>query len=363
LLDRTGGHQGVAERGNVVDKLRIAVVGCGAVAERVHLPALALSPHAEVRMLVDRSLERAQKMARTFGVGRVATDYREAIGQVDAAIVGVPHQYHAPIAVDLLDAGVHVLVEKPMALTAADCMRMNEAADRSGSVLTVGLLRRCSPALRWVHDAIAGGAIGDIESFDIREGSVYRWPVASPSTFQAGGGVLADAGSHVLDLIVWWFGGWRSVLYRDDARGGVEADCLLEIEMANGAHGRIELSRTREMANLCIVTGERGTIEVGTKSDATIAVRWRGEDTLLGRASAAGAPGPTNVVDLFLPQFDGFVNAIRTGEPPIVTGIEAMQSVELLMQCYASREPWVLPWDASPRRTIPPAVAMSAVFP
>ncbi len=338
-----------------MDKLRIAVVGAGAVAERVHLPGLALSPEAEVAILVDRSADRAAQMARLFGVSRVATDYRDIIGQVDAAIIGVPHQYHAPIAVDLLRAGIHVLVEKPMALTTADCERMNAAAEESGRVLAVGLLRRCSPALRWVREAIAGGALGAIESFDIREGSVYRWPVASPSTFQIGGGVLADAGAHVLDLVVWWFGAWRSVRYRDDARGGAEADCLVELEMANGARGRIELSRTREMANLCVVRGERGTIEVGTKSDAIISVRWHGDDVLSGRA----VPAPINVVDLFVPQFAQFVRAIRTGESPVVTGVEAMQSVELLAECYAVREPWVLPWDAVPRTAEAPALEVS----
>lgn len=343
-----------------MDKLRIAVVGCGAVAERVHLPGLALYGGAEVTMLVDRSLDRAQQMARAYGVARIANDYREAIGQVDAAVIGVPHQHHAPIAVDLLDAGVHVLVEKPMALSLADCRRMNEAAERSGAVLAVGLLRRCSPALRWVRDAIAGGALGAIESFDIREGSVYRWPVASPSTFQTGGGVLADAGAHVLDLIVWWFGAWRSVCYKDDARGGVEADCLIELEMASGARGRVELSRTRELANLCVVRGERGTVDVGTKSDAILSVRWRGHhEALVGRTAVEGARAPTNVVDLFLPQFDQFVRAIRHGESPAVTGIEGMRSVELLAECYASRRPWVQPWDAAPAADAAPALELS----
>ena len=219
-------------------KLRIAVIGCGAVAERVHLPALARSRFAEAAVLVDTSPERAGRLAAAFGVPRIASDFRTVIGQVDAAIVGVPHHVHASVAGALLDARVPVLVEKPMALTTADCDTMIAAAERTGSVLAIGLLRRCAPALQWVKQAVDGGAIGRIESFALHEGSVYAWPVASASMFRPeGGGVLADAGAHVLDLALWWFGDWRRLSYKDDARGGVEADCLIELETRTRSAG------------------------------------------------------------------------------------------------------------------------------
>ncbi len=327
------------------DTLRIAVVGGGAVAERVHLPALASSSCAKATLLVEASPTRAQNMGAQFSV-KAVTDYRDAIGHVDAAIVGLPHQLHAPVAIELMRGGVHVLVEKPMALTADDCSRMNAAASETGCVLAVGLLRRCAPALRWTKQAIDSGMLGRIESFDIREGGVYRWPVASPSMFRReGGGVLADAGAHVLDLVTWWFGDWRSLRYRDDAQGGVEADCLLELEMRNGERGRVELSRTRTMPNTCTITGERGRVTVGTKTDAVVSVIWRDGVELSARANAHGRPSPTSLVDFFAPQLDQFVNAIRFGTPPAVSGIEAQRSIELLEACYGSREEWVHPWD------------------
>src|SRR5581483_11001668 len=105
-------------------KLRIAVIGCGAVAERVHLPALARSQSAEAAVLVDTSPDRASRLASLFGVPHVASDFRTVIGQVDAAIVGVPHHLHASVANALLDARVPVLVEKPMALTTTACDTM-----------------------------------------------------------------------------------------------------------------------------------------------------------------------------------------------------------------------------------------------
>jgi predicted dehydrogenase len=332
----------------VDEKLRIGVVGGGAVAERVHLPALACSSVAEATVLVEKSAERATQIATQFRIPQTTDDYRAIIGRVDAAIIGLPHQMHAPVAVELMQAGIHVLVEKPMALSAADCALMNETAARTGRVLTVGLLRRCAPSLRWIKNAIASGMLGTIDSFEIREGGVYRWPVASPSMFRPeGGGVLADAGSHVLDLVLWWFGDWRSLRYRDDAQGGVEADCLLEIEMHDGARGRIELSRTRSMPNECVIRGEHATIEVGTKTDSIVTVTWRDRSSLSSRATAGARPSPTSLVDLFTPQFEQFVRAIRFGEPPVVSGAEAQRSIELLNACYSARERWSHPWDAA----------------
>jgi len=340
-----------------VDKLRIAVLGGGAVAERVHLPALARSRDASAAVLVEHSAERAARLAREFAIPRVAPDYRDVIGQVDAAIVALPHHLHAPAAAALLDAGIHVLVEKPMALAPRECDEMIAAAARSRAVLAVGLLRRCSPSLRWVKSALDHGLIGRVRAFDFREGSVYRWPVASASMFrpEGGGGVLADAGAHVLDLVLWWFGAWRSFAYRDDARGGVEADCLLDVEMANGVRGRIELSRTRDLANACTIDGELGTIVVGTKTDSIVTVTWRDGTALSARGTADGCPSPTSLVDLALPQLANFVAAIRGDATPLVSGTEAKRSIELLAACYAARQPWIHPWDLAPAAVAPPA--------
>ncbi len=330
-----------------MQKLTCAVIGGGAVAERVHLPALARSTTIEASVIVDSSPARARQMADRFGVAQIATDYRDVIGKVDAAIVGVPHQLHAPVATDLLNAGIPVLVEKPMALTPQECDAIIEASAKSGAVLAVGLLRRCSPSLQWVKRALDADLLGRLIAFDLAEGAVYRWPVASPSMFRPeGGGVLADAGAHVLDLVLWWFGDHQSLVYRDDAMGGVEADCLLEIAMADGVRGRVELSRTRDLRNSCIITGERGTIEAGTKTDSVVTVTWADGTALGGRGIAGERSSPTHLIDLFEPQLRQFVQAIQFGDDPVVSGVEARRSIALLSACYLARQPWTHPWDA-----------------
>ena len=209
--------------------IRVGVVGAGAAAEGIHLPALARTRGVETVAIVDPSDERVEYVKKKFAVPASYRNHHELIPHVDAAIVGIPHQYHAPVTIDLLNAGIHVLVEKPMALSTVECDAMIGAAERSGARLAVGLLRRFAPTLRYTKDVLDSGMLGTIRSFDVREGMVFRWPVKSAAMFSPQcGGVLADIGIHVLDLLLWWFGDIASVEYRDDAAGGVEADAGTE---------------------------------------------------------------------------------------------------------------------------------------
>ena len=120
-------------------KLKLAVIGCGAIAQKVHLPVAVLSDQIEVTVLVDKFLPRARELADKYSVPAVADDYRDVIGQVDAVIVALPHHLHAPVTIDLLQHGIHTFVEKPMALTTSDCDKMIRMAGNAGAVLAVGL--------------------------------------------------------------------------------------------------------------------------------------------------------------------------------------------------------------------------------
>ena len=328
--------------------IRIGVIGGGAAAEGIHLPALARSTGVDIAAVVDPVKERTDHLTRRFGVRAGFDDYRDAIPYIDAAILGIPHQFHAPVAADLLNAGVHVLVEKPMALTTAECDVMIQASERSGALLAVGLLRRFAPTLRWTKEALTSGLLGPIKSFDIQEGLVFRWPVKSAAMFSPScGGVTADIGAHNIDLMLWWFGDCARFEYWDDAAGGVEADAVLEVEMASGVTGRIELSRTRDLRNTCIIRGEFGTLEVGTKTDSTICLTpAHGHATLGGRATTPNQEAPRDLADLFAWQMADFVRAIETRTAPAVPGAEARRSVTLIEACYRRRQPLVFPFES-----------------
>ncbi|MGH9142215.1 MAG: Gfo/Idh/MocA family protein [Vicinamibacterales bacterium] len=328
--------------------VRVGVIGAGAAAEGIHLPALARVGGVETVAIVDPSAERVEHLQRRFGVPAGYRDYRDAMPHIDAAILGIPHQYHAPVTIDLLGAGIHVLVEKPMALTTTDCEAMIQASGRSGARLAVGLLRRFAPTLRYTKELLESGMLGSIRSFDVREGMVFRWPVKSAAMLSPPcGGVLADIGVHILDLLLWWFGDVAAFQYWDDAAGGVEADAVLTLEMAGGISGRVELSRTRDLRNSCIIRGERGTLEVGTKTDSTVTLEaTHGQVSLSGRATLPGQQPPGNLADLFAWQMADFVRAIETGTEPAVPGSEARRSVAVLEACYRRRQRLRFPFES-----------------
>lgn len=329
--------------------VRVAVIGCGAAAERGHLPAAAHTPNCEVTLLVDSNLSRAKQLADVYGVPAVSDDFREALQRADGAIIALPHHLHAPVSCELMKGGIHVLVEKPMAMSSAECRAMLEAAEERGVILAVGLMRRFLDGARFVSCALKQGLLGQITAFDLREGNVYDWPVRSDFFFRrktAGGGVLLDTGAHTLDLLLWWLGEVTSLEYYDDSYGGVEADCELYLAMQSGAKGVVELSRTRNLRNTAIITGEHATIEVHLRKN-WVAVHYPDQGVGVSGKGFAGASKEgieQSFSDLFRPQLEDWLAAIRGGRSVTVPGIEACRSVALIEKCYSTRRQLDLTW-------------------
>ena len=203
-----------------MNRLRLGIVGCGAVTQQYHLPAVAASGDVELVALVDPVLERARRLAGIYGAALVSRDHETLAGAVDAAIVAVPNRLHAPIASALLSAGVHVLVEKPLARTTAECDEIAAAGVAGGATAAVGHDFRHFPIATLAWTLIGDGLLGKVLEVDMRQGTGGRWPYASGYVLaqEAGGGVLIDFGVHMLDLLAWWVGDLSVIEYRDDAR-------------------------------------------------------------------------------------------------------------------------------------------------
>jgi predicted dehydrogenase len=331
-------------------EFRIAMIGCGAVTELAHLPAARRVRECRVTLLVDPDTARREQLAHAFAVPHTAADAAAFANSFDGAIVAVPHALHAPITLQLAGLGKAILVEKPMANTGAECSAMIEAAQTHGVTLGVGLMRRFLWAHRFARELITSGVLGRVRSFDVADGAIYYWPVASDFLFRreaAGGGVLIDAGAHTLDTLLHWLGPVADLEYFDDAEGGIEANCVLNLRMQSGASGSVELSRTRWLRNTAIIRMENAVLEIALAEN-------RLKISLPDHPYAAGdmvshrdQPAATqDYPAIMASQLQDWVAAARTGRQPFVDGRAAMESVRLIEACYGQRQPLVLPWDA-----------------
>lgn len=332
--------------------IRLALIGCGAVTEHYHLPLLIERQDVEVVHLVDRDPARTARLAEHFKHAACSADY-QSIRDIDAALVAVPHRLHAPVALELLDRGISVLVEKPMAMSTAECRAMIAAAHRNEAVLAVGMQKRFSRACRLIKQMIASGMLGKILDFDLREGDIYGWQSVDSSMLskELGGGVVTGVGVHALDLLLWWLGDAASVEYYDDALGGIEANCEYHIRMANGAQGILEFSRTRTLRNTWRIRGERGILEFGTDWKAELRLTVEGSDVVLSNERGGGEARET-AWDQLRGQFDDFVDAVRHHRSPLVSGEEGMRVIALMEAGERSRKTLYQPWVTPPLNAV-----------
>jgi predicted dehydrogenase len=329
--------------------VNIGIVGCGMVSESIHLPVLTKCKNVRVTTVVDTNKNQAFSLGERYNIKHRQTNYKEIIDLVDAAIVAVPHHLHAPITIDLLQKGLHVFVEKPMALTHSDCREMVELSRKQSLILSVGHVRRLYKPLRKVKAIIDSKKMGNVVRFEMSEGRIFTWPVKTFDTFdpRRGGGVLTDIGSHVIDLALWWFGNVYEFRYYDDSLGGVEANCDIYMKMDNGADGSIHLSRTRDLKNVYRIFFEKGTIEVTLGHDAILKIQRN--DKLYREYLDYSKKTRMNVLDYFKLQMENFINTIRGNSDNRISGEEGMSVVKFIERCKNERIQMKYPWEIAGR--------------
>jgi predicted dehydrogenase len=334
---------------NEKNRLRVAIVGCGAVSEWQHLPALLSSNDVILTALVDKNPQRVESLAKNCPDIQIKTnDFHDLAGKVDCAVVALPHSLHCPVTIDLLDMGIHVLVEKPIALNTAECDRMIATSEKVERVLAVGHMRRFFPSSITVKNIIDSEIIGRIKKFDFQEGYPYNWPVTSISLFKSelsGGGVLIDTGPHILDQLQWWLGNISEIEYYDDNMGGVEADCLLNLKLYSGVSGTVTLSRIRQLRNTFTIEGENAKLEIEAAPLATTRLYGRKGELLLDAKQVEPKGYIDGYIDSTKTQLKAFVQACRGSYSKIVTGNEASKTIAIIERCYLSRKPLHQKWE------------------
>ncbi len=218
--------------------LRMGVVGCGAVTELYHLRALLASTEVDVVAFVDPDEDRARALAARVPGAAALSRQEDLAGQVDAVLLATPNALHASLGVPLLSGGTHVLVEKPMARTVAECDQLLAAAAEGGAVLGRRSRLPALPRRAGRSPAVRRRADGEVRRVDVRQSAGGRWPYASPAALsrEAGGGVLLDFGGAPA--------GPAAVVARRPAGrrlgrrpAGLETECQLDLTLANGAPG------------------------------------------------------------------------------------------------------------------------------
>ena len=334
--------------------IRLGLVGCGAVAEICHLPAGDLSRDFRITALADTNITRARNLAERYRVADCTDDYHQLTKKIDGAIIALPHYLHASAAIAFLNQRVPVLVEKPLALTVAEAVNLVETAASNATLLQAGYMYRFCRGARLVRQTIDEGWLGPLRSFSLESGYLYNWPAASGFNFsnrQAGGGVLIDTGSHMLDLLLWWLGSVEEVDYRDDSEGGIESDCCLSLTLRSAAgtvQGEVILSRLRQLSDTARIVGERFTIEYDVSSAAGVRI-WptcqaRGNHSF---AAEYDAEVEQNWNHVYAEQLGAFAHAIASGTPSLVSAESVLPTVELIERCYKIRKPLELPWTTA----------------
>lgn len=189
--------------------LKVGIIGAGGIAQSRHIPALQKLEHkAQVVALYDINHEHAKSIAETFSIPHIPESTEELFEIVDAVIICTPNKFHKELTVAALDAGTHVMCEKPMAMDAAECDTMIEASKRNNKLLTVAYHYRHTDAAIVAKKAIENGDIGAplvIRIQALRRRKVPGWGVFTNKELQ-GGGSLIDYGCHLLDLGLWLLG-------------------------------------------------------------------------------------------------------------------------------------------------------------
>jgi UDP-N-acetyl-2-amino-2-deoxyglucuronate dehydrogenase len=346
------------------EPVKTGLIGCGKVAH-LHAAALKSLPESRFTAVFGRDPARTNDFAHKYGVAAY-TDLPRMLATVQAVCICTPHPQHAEPAVAAANASVHVLVEKPLATTLADCDRVISAVKQSGVKLGVFSQRRFYEPCQRIRRAIDDGKIGtpilgSATMFGWRDQKYYSSDAWRGTWAGEGGGVLVNQAPHQLDLLLWFMGpaaelsGYWANLNHPFIE--VEDTAVASIRFQSGALGQIMLSNSQNPAlhAKVMVHGSNGA-SVGVQTDGgamfiagvsniaeppfndvwTIAgeeplrAKWQQDD-------ATCFAGINPVEHFHAMQIRDFLQAIQQDRPPAVTGEDGRRTVELFTAIYRSQ--------------------------
>lgn len=332
-----------------MSKLKVAVVGCGAIAQRRHIPEYALLPEVEMVAFCDPILERAEEQAAKYGA-KAYTDYNIMLKEVkaDAVSVCTPNALHAPVAIAAAEAGAHVLVEKPMAITDEEAASMIDAAKRNNVFLMVGHNQRLMPPHVKAKEILDSGRLGRVLTFRTSFGhpGPEGWSVDGRESWffrkeEAAMGAMGDLGVHKSDLIRYLLSdevsevtGFIGTIDKEGTDVDDNATCVLR--MKSGAIGSLVASWTyyKGEDNSTVLWCESGVMKIGTHPEDQVIVELRNgsiEKYKVGAIATNEAQTTSGVISTF-------VQSILTNTPPSISGEEGRKSLRVILAAFESQE-------------------------
>lgn len=342
--------------------IRIGVIGAGSISE-FHLKSYAANPSCELVAVCDLNRERAQAAADKYGAAKAFSDYKELLAdpEIDAVSICTWNDTHAEISIAALEAGKHVLVEKPLSRKLEEAYAVQEAVRKSGKTLMVGFVRRYDPNALMLRSFVDGGEFGELyfakASYIRRMGNPGGW---FSDRSRSGGGPVIDIGVHVIDLC-WYMMGRpkvRSVSANAYSKLG-NRDSVKYLSRYKAADYNAELNDVEDMANALIrfdngasllvdvsfslhASKDEGIVKLfGTKGgfeiDPEVVMVTEKHDTILNAYPQTDSKGmQMNLA--FQSEIDHFVDSVMNGRAPISPiedGVEVMKILDAIYESAA----------------------------
>ena len=333
--------------------IRTGLIGFGTAGRVFHAPLISAAPRYELAAVVTSSADRAAVVRAEYPATDVLDDVDRLIhraGDLDLVVIGSPNETHAPLAMRAIEAGLHVVVDKPMAVTSEAARSMAEAAARAGTSLTVFQNRRWDGDYLTLKAAVARGDLGQVQQFD----SAFEWwkPTLGQrwkdtTRVESGGGILYDLGPHLVDQALQLFGEVRAVRAELDVRrpGGLaDDDSFLSLHHTSGVRSRLWMSAVAPAPRPRFrVVGSRAVFRsegLDPQEAHSIAGR-RPEDQGFGlhddgRTAVLETPGGVQPVPLLAGDYLEFyrllADSLIHGGPVPVDPAESIRALEIIEQ-------------------------------
>jgi len=330
-------------------RLGVGIIGAGGIA-RTHAQAYSTIPSTALIAVADIVDEKARDLAQKFGVKAWYADYKEMLRQRGLQIVSIctPPWLHKQMVLEAIEAGKHVVCEKPMALSLKEADEMVEAAKRAGLKLAVDFQNRYLPQHQKAKELLDGGLIGRL--FQVRCRVGYPILDALPPTApmrewlfnpeKSGGGVLMDIGSHWIDLTRWFVGSNAKTVsalvgtFSEDIRS-VEDNAMILCEFENGVQGLIDVSWTQRGGFWFVeLYGLDGTMVCNGPQPIMMYTEKGSVPPWVRKAWVSPRLEPAEEPHKWL--IREFVEAVKNGKESPVSGEDGRRAQEIITAAYES---------------------------